>query len=89
MCLCFTEIGLVLTEVQSSLTLSLLRCILTEGNIRYDGLLTEKVNLDALRSNMTIIPQVVRRLASLAYSAVRADEYPAAGASQRDPPTEP
>ncbi|KAL1939047.1 hypothetical protein VTO73DRAFT_10307 [Trametes versicolor] len=43
---------------KSSLTLSLLRCILTEGNIRYDGLLTEKVNLDALRSNMTIIPQV-------------------------------
>ncbi|KAL1942566.1 hypothetical protein VTO73DRAFT_6168 [Trametes versicolor] len=43
---------------KSSLTLSLLRCILTEGNIRYDGLLTNKVNLDALRSNMTIIPQV-------------------------------
>ncbi|KAI0633979.1 P-loop containing nucleoside triphosphate hydrolase protein [Trametes polyzona] len=43
---------------KSSLTLSLLRCILTEGNVRYDGLLTERINLDALRSNITIIPQV-------------------------------
>ncbi|KAI9056602.1 multidrug resistance-associated ABC transporter, partial [Trametes sanguinea] len=43
---------------KSSLTLALLRCILTEGNVRYDGLPTEKINLDALRSNITIIPQV-------------------------------
>ncbi|KAI9061280.1 P-loop containing nucleoside triphosphate hydrolase protein [Trametes sanguinea] len=43
---------------KSSLTLALLRCILTEGNVRYDGLQTEKINLDALRSNITIIPQV-------------------------------
>ncbi|KAI0325198.1 P-loop containing nucleoside triphosphate hydrolase protein [Cubamyces sp. BRFM 1775] len=43
---------------KSSLTLALLRCILTEGNVRYDGLPTDKVNLDALRSNITIIPQV-------------------------------
>ncbi|RPD70679.1 P-loop containing nucleoside triphosphate hydrolase protein [Lentinus tigrinus ALCF2SS1-7] len=43
---------------KSSLTLALLRCILTEGNVRYDGLQTEKLNLDALRSNVTIIPQV-------------------------------
>ncbi|TFK79744.1 P-loop containing nucleoside triphosphate hydrolase protein [Polyporus arcularius HHB13444] len=43
---------------KSSLTLALLRCILTEGNVRYDGLPTEKLNLDALRSNVTIIPQV-------------------------------
>lgn len=70
-----------LTGAQSSLTLSLLRCILTEGNIRYDGLLTEKVNLDALRSNMTIIPQVVRHLTPLTHSAIRADEDHAAGAS--------
>ncbi|KAL7284522.1 hypothetical protein ACG7TL_001813 [Trametes sanguinea] len=42
----------------SSLTLALLRCILTEGNVRYDGLPTEKINLDALRSSITIIPQV-------------------------------
>ncbi|RDX45542.1 P-loop containing nucleoside triphosphate hydrolase protein [Lentinus brumalis] len=43
---------------KSSLTLALLRCILTDGNVRYDGLPTEKLNLDALRSNVTIIPQV-------------------------------
>ncbi|KAI0717852.1 P-loop containing nucleoside triphosphate hydrolase protein [Cerioporus squamosus] len=43
---------------KSSLTLALLRCILTEGNVRYDGLSTEKLNLDALRSNITIIPQM-------------------------------
>ncbi|KAL1938254.1 hypothetical protein VTO73DRAFT_11898 [Trametes versicolor] len=43
---------------KSSLTLSLLRCILTEGDVRYDGLLSAKVNLDALRSSITIIPQV-------------------------------
>ncbi|KAI0357911.1 P-loop containing nucleoside triphosphate hydrolase protein [Trametes cingulata] len=43
---------------KSSLTLALLRCILTEGTVRYDGLETEKINLDALRSNITIIPQV-------------------------------
>ncbi|KAI0672538.1 P-loop containing nucleoside triphosphate hydrolase protein, partial [Trametes maxima] len=43
---------------KSSLTLALLRCILTEGNVRYDGLPTDKLNLDALRSNITIIPQV-------------------------------
>ena len=44
------------------LTLALLRCILTEGNVRYDGLPTEKLNLDALRSNVTIIPQVVSQV---------------------------
>ncbi|CDO76128.1 hypothetical protein BN946_scf184876.g21 [Trametes cinnabarina] len=43
---------------KSTLTLALLRCILTEGNVRFDGLLTEKINLDALRSSITIIPQV-------------------------------
>ncbi|KAH9851387.1 multidrug resistance-associated ABC transporter [Lenzites betulinus] len=42
---------------KSSLTLALLRCILTEGEVYYDGLLTEKINLDVLRSNITIIPQ--------------------------------
>ena len=42
------------------MTLSLLRCIQTEGKVFYDGLLTDRVNLDALRSNITIIPQVVR-----------------------------
>lgn len=45
---------------KSSLTLSLLRCILTDGDIYYDGLSTSSINLDALRSNITIIPQVVK-----------------------------
>ncbi|KAF6747842.1 multidrug resistance-associated ABC transporter [Ephemerocybe angulata] len=44
---------------KSSLTLALLRCILTEGTVYFDGLATDKINLDALRSNITIIPQMV------------------------------
>ncbi|KAF9525551.1 multidrug resistance-associated ABC transporter [Crepidotus variabilis] len=43
---------------KSSLTLSLLRCILTEGSVFLDGIETSKINLDALRSNITIIPQM-------------------------------
>ncbi|KAJ7288037.1 hypothetical protein C8J57DRAFT_1641031 [Mycena rebaudengoi] len=43
---------------KSSLTLSLLRCIPTEGSVIYDGLETSELNLDALRSSITIIPQV-------------------------------
>ncbi|KAH9019331.1 hypothetical protein EDB83DRAFT_2528201 [Lactarius deliciosus] len=43
---------------KSSLTLSLLRCIFTEGSVYYDGQLTSSINLDALRSNITIIPQI-------------------------------
>ncbi|KAI9434147.1 hypothetical protein H4582DRAFT_2112597 [Lactarius indigo] len=43
---------------KSSLTLSLLRCIFTEGSVYYDGRLTSSINLDALRSSVTIIPQV-------------------------------
>ncbi|KAH9041238.1 P-loop containing nucleoside triphosphate hydrolase protein [Lactarius pseudohatsudake] len=43
---------------KSSLTLSLLRCIFTEGSVYYDGHLTSSINLDALRSNITIIPQI-------------------------------
>ncbi|THH01527.1 hypothetical protein EW026_g1193 [Hermanssonia centrifuga] len=43
---------------KSSLTLALLRCILTEGTVYYDGLATDKINLDVLRSQITIIPQV-------------------------------
>ncbi|KAF7978930.1 hypothetical protein HWV62_44135 [Athelia sp. TMB] len=42
---------------KTSLTLALLRCILTEGSVYYDGLPTHSLNLDALRSNVTIIPQ--------------------------------
>lgn len=47
-------------SLKSSLTLALLRCILTEGKVYFDGLPTDEVNLDALRSHITIIPQVVR-----------------------------
>ncbi|KAJ7033733.1 multidrug resistance-associated ABC transporter [Mycena alexandri] len=43
---------------KSSLTLSLLRCIFTEGTVYYDGLPTSSINLDALRTNITIIPQI-------------------------------
>ncbi|THH33272.1 hypothetical protein EUX98_g944 [Antrodiella citrinella] len=43
---------------KSSLTLALLRCILTEGDMFYDGLKTDTINLSALRSHITIIPQV-------------------------------
>ncbi|CEL54792.1 ATP-binding cassette transporter abc4 OS=Schizosaccharomyces pombe (strain 972 / ATCC 24843) GN=abc4 PE=3 SV=1 [Rhizoctonia solani AG-1 IB] len=42
---------------KSSLTLSLLRMIPTEGNIYYDGIPIHALNLDALRTNITIIPQ--------------------------------
>ncbi|PPQ91593.1 hypothetical protein CVT25_013697, partial [Psilocybe cyanescens] len=42
---------------KSSLTLAFLRSILTEGTVYYDGLSTNKLNLDAVRSNITIIPQ--------------------------------
>ncbi|KZV63334.1 P-loop containing nucleoside triphosphate hydrolase protein [Peniophora sp. CONT] len=43
---------------KSSLTLSLLRCIYTEGDVYYDGVNTANLNLDVLRTNVTIIPQV-------------------------------
>ncbi|QRW00058.1 ABC transporter transmembrane region [Ceratobasidium sp. AG-Ba] len=42
---------------KSSLTLSLLRMIPIEGNVYYDGMPTHALNLDALRSSITIIPQ--------------------------------
>ncbi|GJE86639.1 multidrug resistance-associated ABC transporter [Phanerochaete sordida] len=43
---------------KSTLTLALLRCIYTEGRVTLDGLDTASANLDALRSHITIIPQV-------------------------------
>ncbi|KAJ6498479.1 hypothetical protein C8R47DRAFT_1212167 [Mycena vitilis] len=43
---------------KSSLTLSLLRCINTEGTVYLDGLATSEINLDDLRNNITIIPQM-------------------------------
>lgn len=49
---------IMLTSLQSSLTLALLRCIFTEGSVYFDGLNTSEINLDALRSNITIIPQM-------------------------------
>ncbi|KAJ7852957.1 multidrug resistance-associated ABC transporter [Mycena leptocephala] len=42
----------------SSLTLALLRAIVTEGSVSYDGIVTSSINLDALRSKITIIPQM-------------------------------
>lgn len=39
--------------------LSLLRCIVTDGTVCYDGVPTDSLNLEALRSNITIIPQTV------------------------------
>ena len=48
-----------LTFSQSTLTLALLRGIVTEGTVYYDGIDTNKLNLEALRSNITIIPQTV------------------------------
>lgn len=43
---------------KSSLTLSLLRCIYNEGTVYYDGVPTSSLNLDELRTKITIIPQV-------------------------------
>ncbi|KAJ7323675.1 hypothetical protein DFH08DRAFT_917047 [Mycena albidolilacea] len=48
---------------KSSLTLALLRCILTEGTVHYDGIPTSSLNLEARRTNITIIPQVPELLA--------------------------
>jgi ABC-type multidrug transport system fused ATPase/permease subunit len=42
---------------KSTLTMSLLRCIPTEGEVYWDGIETSRLNLDALRSNISIIPQ--------------------------------
>ncbi|KAF9645949.1 P-loop containing nucleoside triphosphate hydrolase protein [Thelephora ganbajun] len=41
-----------------SLILVLLRCILAEGNVLYDGFPTSEINLDALRANIMDIQQV-------------------------------
>ncbi|TDL29986.1 P-loop containing nucleoside triphosphate hydrolase protein [Rickenella mellea] len=43
---------------KSSLTLSLLRCIYTDGTVYYDSIPTSSVNLDILRRSITIIPQI-------------------------------
>ncbi|KAJ7700789.1 P-loop containing nucleoside triphosphate hydrolase protein [Mycena rosella] len=43
---------------KSSLTLALLRAILTDGLVYYDGIATSSLNLEAVRRNITIIPQI-------------------------------
>ncbi|KAF5375060.1 hypothetical protein D9758_000106 [Tetrapyrgos nigripes] len=43
---------------KSSLSLSLLRAIITSGEVYYDGIKTSSINLDALRANITIVPQI-------------------------------
>ncbi|KAF9030066.1 P-loop containing nucleoside triphosphate hydrolase protein [Rhodocollybia butyracea] len=43
---------------KSSLMLSLLRCIYTEGEVYLDGIPTSSINLDDLRTKITIIPQM-------------------------------
>ncbi|KAJ7457047.1 P-loop containing nucleoside triphosphate hydrolase protein [Mycena latifolia] len=43
---------------KSSLTLALLRAIVTEGSVFYDGISTDSINLENLRSKITIIPQM-------------------------------
>jgi ABC-type multidrug transport system fused ATPase/permease subunit len=57
-CLIFSSVGRT-GSGKSSLTLALLRSIPTEGKIYYDGIPIDSLNLDALRSSITIIPQVV------------------------------
>ncbi|KAI5122631.1 hypothetical protein M0805_008718 [Coniferiporia weirii] len=42
---------------KSTIALALLRAIKTTGKVYYDGLVTDEINLDALRSNITLIPQ--------------------------------
>ncbi|KAJ7742653.1 hypothetical protein DFH07DRAFT_835946 [Mycena maculata] len=61
---------------KSSLTLALLRCIYTEGTVHYDGIPTASVNLDALRSNITIIPQMPELLSgTLRHNLDPFDQY--------------
>ncbi|KAL5499199.1 hypothetical protein ACEPAH_1717 [Sanghuangporus vaninii] len=42
---------------KSSVALALLRAIKTDGKVFYDGIATDEINLDALRTNITLIPQ--------------------------------
>ncbi|KAI4523407.1 P-loop containing nucleoside triphosphate hydrolase protein, partial [Schizophyllum commune Loenen D] len=42
---------------KSSLSLALLRCIETDGDVYYDGVSTASLNLEILRNSITIIPQ--------------------------------
>ena len=58
-CLLYSLRSSAKTSGQSTLILALLRCIFTQGNVYFDGLLTSSINLDALRSSITIVPQIV------------------------------
>ena len=49
---------------KSSLTLSFLRLIPTDGKVLYDDIPISSINLEALRNNITIIPQQPELLAS-------------------------
>ncbi|EKM83611.1 hypothetical protein AGABI1DRAFT_66408 [Agaricus bisporus var. burnettii JB137-S8] len=61
---------------ESSLTLALLRCIPTEGDVLYDGVKTSDINLDSLRSTVTIIPQIPELLSgSLRHNLDPFDQY--------------
>lgn len=42
---------------KSTVSLALLRGLLTSGQVFYDGIDIHKINLDALRANITLIPQ--------------------------------
>ncbi|EKM51069.1 uncharacterized protein PHACADRAFT_199901 [Phanerochaete carnosa HHB-10118-sp] len=54
---------------KSTLTLALLRCIQTGGVVTFDGVPTNSITLDTLRSSITIIPQVPELLSgSLRYN---------------------
>lgn len=50
---------------KSSLTLSLLRLIPTDGEVWYDGQATSRMNLEDLRGAITIIPQQPELLVSV------------------------
>ena len=42
--------------------LALLRCLILDGDVRYDGVLTSSLAVEKLRSSVTVIPQIVRDL---------------------------
>lgn len=50
--------------------LALLRCIITEGQVYFDGILTSAVNLDALRTSIAIIPQIVSPVLLFSWKAM-------------------
>ncbi|KAJ7578270.1 P-loop containing nucleoside triphosphate hydrolase protein [Mycena floridula] len=61
---------------KSSLTLSLLRCIYTEGTVYLDGIPTVRINLDDVRTAITIIPQIPELLdGTLRYNLDPFDAY--------------